>query len=171
VERFAAAHPELWVSEETASLVAKYLLHSGVSFKSGDFLDRCDQIMDRISTASSDLSGEWIFKASLIERRIAGSGDEMNFMGIASVKANGNTLAGVSLEGTGELSFSGDLDKGRLQGVVGIAGYSVNATGAVVADKISLPFQALTIGGTVQGNVVLQRIRPKSQVPATIQTL
>jgi hypothetical protein len=171
VQKFMADHPELWVSEETASLVAKYLLHSGVSFKSTDFLDRCEQIMGRISATSLDLSGEWLFKAVLTERGIAGAGDEKNFMGIASVKADSTTLAIVSVEGTGELSVSGDIDKGRFKGMVGIAGYSMDTTGAVVEDKISLPFQALTSNGTVQGNVVLQRIRPKVQTQATGQAL
>ena len=127
--------------------------------------------MTRVSPQTvGDLSGEWLFKAIIKKEGIV-SESEDQFLGIASVHADGENIAIVSTTGKVELNFSGQNTKGRLNGQVGIAGISTASQGVAVNDKISLTYQTLTPNGIAQGTVILQRnrltisndVKPKEQ--------
>ena len=78
-------------------------------------------------------------------------------MGLATVRADRESVAIVSVEGETEANFSGQETSGRLSGQIGVAGYSAKAEGVAVGKKISLTFQSVLQSGTVQGIFVLQR--------------
>ena len=167
-KQLLTAKPNLDVNSQTAALAIKYLLQSGVRENAFDFYERYEQTMTRISPLSmSDLSGEWVFKAVIKEKGII-SESEDQFLGMASVRADGENVAIVSTAGKVEINFSGQNMKGRLNGQIGIAGISTASQGVAVDDKISLTYQTLTPKGIAQGTLVLQRNRiivPKEVKP------
>ena len=168
VKKILIARPNLDVNSQTAALAIKYLLQSGIREDAQDFYAKYEETMTRISPqAVGDLSGEWLFKAVIKKEGIV-SESEDQFLGIASVNADGENIAIVSTSGKVEMNFSGQTTKGRLNGQVGIAGISTASQGVAVNDKISLTYQTLTPNGIVQGSVVLQRNRmtvPKNVKP------
>lgn len=167
-KQLLVAKPNLDVNSQTAALAIKYLLQSGARENAAEFYDKYEQTMMRISPQSmGDLSGEWLFKAIIKEKGIV-SESEDQFLGMASVRAEGENVAIVSTAGKVEMSFSGQNVKGRLNGQVGIAGISTASQGVALDDKISLTYQTLTPKGIAQGTVVLQRnriIAPKDVKP------
>lgn len=104
---------------------------------------------------NNDLSVSWIFKAIVKAGGIVNA-NEQQYSGIAAVKADGQDVAIVSIEGKVEMSFSGQNACGRLTGQLGVAGFSVKGDGVALDDKISITYQSPTQSGAVQGNVVLQ---------------
>jgi hypothetical protein len=156
LDQFKHSYPNLGVSEETGSIGVKYLLRSGVQDTSPDFFPRFVELMKRVQSTNDSLSGQWLFKAVLRTSGLV-SQNERTFMGLATVKADRESMAIISLEGETEVNFSGLEANGRLNGQIGISGYSAKAEGVAVGKKISLTFQSTTQNGTVQGTFVLQR--------------
>jgi len=158
-KQLLAEKPNLGINNETAALAIKYLLQTGEGEIAPDFFDRYRQIISRLSPAApADFSGDWIFKAVIKEKALV-SEKEDQYLGIASARADGANLAIVSTEGKVEMSFSGESAKGRLKGQAAVAGFSGEAEGVALEDKISISFHNLTPDGVAQGVVVLQRNR------------
>jgi len=173
LKQLLAQHPDLDINNETAALVVKYLLQTDEGEISDDFGDRYKQLMTKISSVSgSDLSGEWIFKSVVREKGLVAEKEDSG-LGLASVKANGDTLAIVSTKGRVEISFSGQNLKGRLTGQVGVGAVSSKAEGVALDDKISITFNTVTPDGTAQGIVILQRnqFKPTNQTKGNNQSL
>jgi len=156
LEQFKSANPNLEVSEETGGIAVKYLLRSGVQDTSQDFFPRFVELMKKTQHTNDTLSGQWLFKA-VIKTSALVSQSERTYMGLATVRADRESIAIVSVEGETEANFSGQETSGRLSGQIGVAGYSAKAEGVAVGKKISLTFQSVLQSGTVQGTFVLQR--------------
>lgn len=165
-----AAKPDLRASEDTATLAIQYLLQTAVRGTASDLYPKFELIMLRIAPPpSGGLAGEWLFKATLSTRSLVDR-DEQSYLGLASVRVDGDHLAIVSTEGAVELNFSGQLTNHALSGQLGIGGFPVKAEGVALDDKISLTFQSTTPNGLFQGEVVLQRNRSNS-APARTPSL
>jgi hypothetical protein len=158
VTEFKQANPALQANEDALSLLAKHLLQSGIAPRTDDFRRAFAENAQRIMAADgTSLAGGWVFKATVSERRIT-STDEQSYMGLALVAERDGVINLVSEAGNVELSFSGSEEKGTLKGTLGIAGYSLAASGVAFAEKISISFSDTTAGGVMRGTVVLQRM-------------
>lgn len=156
-KQLLADYPNLEVNSETSALVVKYLLQSSQGEVTQDLFSRYEEIMTKVSAQSDgQLSGNWVFKGTIKEKGMV-SEKETQFLGLASLSTDGESIAIVSTEGKVEMSFSGLNAKGRLSGQAGVGGFSSKADGVALEGKISLSFQTLTPDGTAHGVVVLQR--------------
>jgi len=156
LERLKASQPQLLMSEQTGSLAVKYLLRTGVKDSAPEFFPSFLALVKRIHRTNDMLSGQWLFKAVVKTGGIV-SQTERSFMGIATVRVDGESIAIVSVEGETEANFSGQQNSGRLNGQIGIAGISAKAEGVAITEKISVTYQSVTQSGTAQGTFVLQR--------------
>jgi hypothetical protein len=162
-ERYYLKHPDLLVNRDVGHLVIFYLVQSGLDIKRDETFDRFIATLGRITGRGPEsIAGEWIFRAAISEGTAITGGEERGSLGLASISVEGDNVAIVSKEGKMEVNFSGTLTKGRLQGQIGIGAFSAKCEGASTPDKISISFQSLTPDGVVRGNVVLQRLLPKS---------
>ena len=138
------SNPGVNFSEDTGVLAIKYLLQSGVKETSTDFQSIFVDTMNRVRPQKlGDISGEWIFKATLKTSSLTTS-DERSFFGIASVMNDGTNLVVMSKQGNVEFNYSGRLAGGKLDGQLGIGGISTKSEGVLLDDKISLTYQSLT---------------------------
>ena len=162
LKRFLTNDPRVSANRTVAELVITFLLQSGFDLKSNEMGERFSEYMTKlVSRAPENLAGDWIFKASVSYSTSISGGNERNFLGMATVSADGDSAAIVSKAGLVEMNFSGTLSKGRLGGQLGIGSASAKCEGVATEDKISITFQSLTPDGTVRGNVVLQRLTVK----------
>lgn len=160
LKAFSANHPSMQSQNRGVGELALILiLQSGFDLNSGSLRERfVEQMAQLIGLSADNLSGKWVFKASMSASTLASGGSERNFLGTAVVSADQDNVAIVSDTGRIELNFSGTLTHGRLGGQIGLGGVTSKCEGAVTPEKISLSFQSRSPDGTTQGNVTLQRI-------------
>lgn len=160
-------NPAVGFSEDTGIIAIKYLLQSGIKETAPDFESRFTELMTRVRpTTVGDVSGEWLFKASLKTSSLTAS-DERSYFGVAAVKHDRTNFVVVSRQGKVEFNFSGSVQGGKVDGQLGIANLSSKADGVLLDQKISITFQSLTGSGTAQGTVVLQRAEIPAPAPIT----
>jgi hypothetical protein len=140
-------------------MLIQYLLREGkTEAYTSEMARQFANAMERISKKTGDeLSGVWVFKGTLATSGIASAGEEEILLGLATVKADGETIAIISNAGRTEINFNGSHLKGGIQGQIGIGSFSSKCEGAALGNKISLSFHAPTPDGTVRGNLVFQR--------------
>lgn len=164
LKRFSVNDPRISVNRDVGQLVIIYLLISGYDLNSQEMSARFVETMGKVvASAAGDLSGDWIFKASLTFSSGFSGDTERNFIGLATVSTDGENVTIVSTAGNLELNFTGTQSKGRLSGQLGAASVSAKCEGASTREKISMNFQSLTPDGTARGNVTLQRLSPKQR--------
>src|SRR6266567_3648942 len=155
-------NPKIGANRTVAELVFTYLFVTDHDPKSTDLWDRFAETMTRlVAKTSENPAGVWIFKATASLSTIMSGGEGKNYLGLATVSADGESLTIVSSSGQIELNFNGTLIKGGLSGQLGFGSISAKCEGAITAEKISISFQSLTADGTLSGNVVLQRLPPQ----------
>jgi hypothetical protein len=162
-KRFAANDPAVWANQPMTRLVMTYLLlQPELSLKSQQLYDRFAEVMTKIITRTPENpNGDYVFKATVGFSTVLSGGDERNYIGMATVSADGENLTIVSSGGTQELNLTGTMVKNRVTGQIGIGNISAKCEGAATPEKLSINFQSLTQDGTVTGNIVLQRLIAK----------
>ena len=154
-------HPRLFANEQLVQLAEAYLLDSGTKPNTPEMESKLVQLLSSLSAPSrTGLTGQWLFKGVVQNKSMTMSQSE-SFFGVATAAMTGERLTIISTQGNVELNFSGTVDSGQIRGMLGFGGanssLSVACEGVALESKISLAFQKLTEGGTVQGNLVLQR--------------
>jgi hypothetical protein len=158
---FRQKYVDLTADEQLVKLAIAYVTETGAKTESAEMESKLSSLLSEIKNQrKTDIAGKWLFKGAVQNRSLTSSESE-TFFGVATAAMTGNRLTIISTGGKVEVNFSGTVDAGQASGTLGFGGssssVSVKCDGVALNEKISLTFQKLTEGGSVQGNLTFQR--------------
>jgi hypothetical protein len=155
-ENFRTDHPDLSKNSALLDLAIEYVQWTGLAIDSEAASSKLKELLaETHEGAEGELSGKWLYKCNFKKSSLTASHTDF-FFGIGLVNLKDNVLTMVSTSGS-EVNFSGNCDKGRVDGKMGIGSISINSDGVASKEKISLSGQGQISDGMFQASLIFLR--------------